>query len=175
MCESRRRQARSSHVFGGEGPPPLPLWIAPTIVSSVDTSVPCAPLKPSQPSLAPSRASSGRYKFIGMLGRGGMAEVHEVLDLQTGRRIAQKRLFPQDEPEKRVKARELFEREYQTLSQLSHPRIVEVYDYAIDDTGPYYTMELLSGGDLSQLVPMDYRRACGVAKDVCSALSLLHS
>jgi hypothetical protein len=110
-----------------------------------------------------------------MLGRGGMAEVHEVLDLQTGKRIAQKRLFPQDEPEKQVKARQLFEREYQTLAQLSHPRIVEVHDFAIDDTGPYYTMELLSGGDLSQLVPMDYRRACRVVKDICSALSLLHS
>jgi tetratricopeptide (TPR) repeat protein len=104
-----------------------------------------------------------------------MAEVYEVIDLRDTRRIALKRLMPQDEPEKRAKARRLFEREFQTLSQLSHPKIVEVYDYAVDETGPFYTMELLSGGDLSQMVPMDFRRACRLAKDVCSALSLLHS
>jgi tetratricopeptide (TPR) repeat protein len=110
-----------------------------------------------------------------MLGRGGMAEVHEVIDLRTGHHIAMKRLLPQEDAERRVKARRLFEREYQTLSQLSHPRIVQVHDYAIDDIGPYYTMELLSGGDLSQRTPMDWRQACQVGKDICSALSLLHS
>jgi hypothetical protein len=104
-----------------------------------------------------------------------MAEVHEVTDLRTGRNVAMKRLFPMEDPEKRARARRLFEREFQTLSQLSHPRIVQVHDYSIDETGPYYTMELLSGGDLSRLVPMEYRRACQLAKDVCSAISLLHS
>ncbi|HVW24836.1 MAG TPA: protein kinase [Polyangiaceae bacterium] len=129
----------------------------------------------TNPSLPPPRGTAAHYKFIGMLGRGGMAEVHEVEDLRTGRHVAMKRLLPQDDAERRAKARKLFEREYQTLSQLSHPRIVQVYDFSIDDVGPYYTMELLSGGDLSQLVPMDWRRACRIGKDICSALSLLHS
>ena len=39
----------------------------------------------------------------------------------------------------------LFEREYHTLAQLTHPRIIEVYDYGLTDAGPYYTMELLDG------------------------------
>ena len=42
----------------------------------------------------------------------------------------------------------LFEREFHALAQLSHPRVIEVYDYGVDETGPYYTMELLDGGDL---------------------------
>ncbi|HVW26837.1 MAG TPA: protein kinase [Polyangiaceae bacterium] len=119
--------------------------------------------------------ASGRYEHVALLGKGGMAAVHEVRDRRTGRHVAMKRLLPQEDAERRVKARRLFEREYQTLSQLKHPRIVEVYDYSIDSSGAYYTMELLSGGDLSQLVPMDPVRACRFAKDVCSALSLLHS
>jgi eukaryotic-like serine/threonine-protein kinase len=61
------------------------------------------------------------------------------------------------------------------LAQLAHPRIVEVYDYGIDDVGPYYTMELLDGGDLQQLAPIDPLRLCAIARDVCSALALIHS
>jgi serine/threonine protein kinase len=61
------------------------------------------------------------------------------------------------------------------MSQLAHPRIVEVYDYGVDADGPYYTMEILAGGDLNQVVPVPYRRLCEIARAVCSALSLLHS
>ncbi|HEX3596407.1 MAG TPA: serine/threonine-protein kinase, partial [Polyangiaceae bacterium] len=147
----------------------------PGILSIVDSSIPRSLVDDPYPSLPPPRGPAAHYRFVGVLGRGGMAEVHEVIDTRTGRHVAMKRLFPQEDGEKRTKARQLFEREFQTLAQLSHPRIVEVYDYSIDDTGPYYTMELLSGGDLSQLVPMDHRRACRLAKDLCSALSLLHS
>ena len=47
----------------------------------------------------------------------------------------------------------LFEREFHALAQLSHPRVIEVYDYGVDETGPYYTMELLDGGDLRARAP----------------------
>ena len=104
-----------------------------------------------------------------------MAVVHEVLDRATGRRVAQKRLRQQDSEQRMQRTRELFEREFHTLAQLAHPRVVEVYDYGVDERGPYYTMELLDGGDLERLVPGPYRRVCAIARDVCSALSLLHS
>jgi hypothetical protein len=104
-----------------------------------------------------------------------MAIVHEVLDRATGRRVAQKRLRPQESEQRMQRTRELFEREFHTLAQLAHPRVVEVYDYGVDERGPYYTMELLDGGDLERLVPGPYRRVCAIARDVCSALSLLHS
>lgn len=108
------------------------------------------------------------------LGEGGMAVVFEALDLATDRRLAMKRMRP-PRPERRDLLLALFEREFITLSQLAHPRIVAVHDYGVDDQGPYYTMELLDGGDLARLAPTDYRDACGLARDVCSALSLLHS
>ena len=72
-------------------------------------------------------------------------------------------------------ASELFEREFRTLVQLSHPRVIEVYDYGIGDAGPYYTMELLDGSDLRELSPLPWRRACELVFDVCSSLALLHS
>jgi len=53
--------------------------------------------------------------------------------------------------------------------------VVAVYDYGRDEHGPYYTMELLDGGDLQQLAPVPWPRACALARDICSVLSLLHS
>ena len=53
----------------------------------------------------------------------------------------------------------LFEREYHTLVRLKHPRIIEVYDYGIDEHGPYYTMELLDGSDLRELAPLPWQRS----------------
>lgn len=108
---------------------------------------------------------------IRLLGKGGSAVVHEA-ELG-GRRVAIKR--PRREVlERRPEARTLFEREYYTLAQLAHPNIVEVYGYGIDDEGPYYAMELLAD-DLSAQLPMDYRKACRVLRDVAAALALVHA
>jgi tRNA A-37 threonylcarbamoyl transferase component Bud32/tetratricopeptide (TPR) repeat protein len=114
-----------------------------------------------------------RYRVEKLLGRGGMAAVFQVQDLAKQRVVALKRLIPLNPPDNHV-AR-LFEREFHTLSQLIHPRIIEVYDYHTDEQGPFYTMELLTGGDLRQRSPITWREACRLLCDVCSALALLHS
>jgi hypothetical protein len=117
----------------------------------------------------------GRLRLERSIGRGGMATVHEVMDLGSGRRLALKRLHPIEDPRKRRRSLQLFEREFHTLTHLAHPRVVEVYDYGIDELGPYYTMELLDGGDLQKQAPVPWQRACALARDIGSALSLLHS
>ena len=116
-----------------------------------------------------------RYRIETLLGQGGMAEVYQVVDTSTGDRRALKRLIKIDDPRKLQRATELFEREFHTLSQLAHPRVVSVYDYGVEDGAPYYTMELLDGGDLQQRAPVPWQLACKLARDVCSALSVLHS
>lgn len=121
-----------------------------------------------------SQLQQGRYEVQAVLGEGGMAQVYQALDRATGRTLALKRLRPQT-GEKQAAFAALFEREFLALSELKHPRIVEVFDYHVDGDGPYYTMELLEGGDLQRLAPVDYRSACALAYDICSALSLVHS
>jgi serine/threonine-protein kinase len=112
-----------------------------------------------------------RYELVKELGHGGMARVWAVRELKTGRAVALKRLSAS--AERRHVA--LFEREYYTLAGLHHPSIVEVYDYAIDPKGPYYTMELLSGSDLSSLAPRPFVEVCQILRDAASALALLHA
>ncbi len=116
-----------------------------------------------------------RYQVEATLGQGGMAVVYRVVDATTGRKLALKRLLARAEEKKQRQVAELFEREFYTLAQLAHPRVVEVYDFGKDDTGPYYTMELLDGGDLRELSPLAWQQACSLLTDICSVLSLLHS
>ncbi len=118
---------------------------------------------------------ANRYQVDRVLGRGGMAVVYMVYDLSTTQYVALKRMNDRNDAIKQKKVVKLFEREFHTLAHLSHPRVVEVYDYGIDNTLPYYTMELLDGGDLTNLSPVDWRKACSFILDICSALSLLHS
>jgi hypothetical protein len=116
-----------------------------------------------------------RYRVIEALGQGGMARVYRVADEHTGREVALKQLALPAGAERRKTIAELFEAEFHTLAQLSHPRVIEVYDYGLGDDGPYYTMELLDGGDLYDRSPLPWRDACGFMYDVCSSLALLHS
>lgn len=117
-----------------------------------------------------------RYEVKQTLGFGGMARVYRVIDVLSGRALALKQLSFPAERDERASVEALFEREFHTLTQLTHPRVIAVYDYGVDAaTGPYYTMELLDGGDLRDRVPLPWRDACTLFFDVCSSLALLHS
>jgi serine/threonine-protein kinase len=121
------------------------------------------------------RVIDGRYELQAQLGAGGMAVVYLAHDRLRHRSIALKRLLGSSEPTKQRRNHELFEREFHMLSQLAHPRIVQVYDFGVVEDGAYYTMELLEGRDLQSLAPVRWRQMCALARDVCSALSLIHS
>jgi hypothetical protein len=116
-----------------------------------------------------------RYSVREALGRGAMAAVFRVHDERTGQDVALKRLRAADREHAQV-ALALFEREYHTLCQLAHPRIVQVFDYGVDHDGAFYTMELLDGEDLqSKRGRLPWRTVCAVLRDVASSLAILHS
>lgn len=100
-----------------------------------------------------------------------MGSVYRVRDEASGKVMALKRLLQSESKAAAL----LFRREYHTLARLRHPSIIEVYEYGIDQDGPFYTMELLDGQDLRALAPLPYPEACRYLRDVASALSLLHA
>src|ERR1700712_2683686 len=119
----------------------------------------------------------GRYQLEEQIGRGGTAEVYRAQDTKSGahpKSVALKRCLLAEQP-LAARRRELLEREYYTLAQLAHPSIIEVYEYGVTDSGAYYTMELLDGGDLSGCGSWPWQRACAALVDVASSLSILHS
>ncbi|HEX2677637.1 MAG TPA: protein kinase, partial [Polyangiales bacterium] len=120
-----------------------------------------------------SRIIADRYRVDGALARGGMAEVFAVTDLQERRKLALKYLRPEASADPRIAT--LFRLEFHTLRRISHPNIIEVFDFGVDDGHAFYTMELLDGSDLSKLAPVEPMRACALLRDVATSLSLLHT
>lgn len=99
-----------------------------------------------------------------------MGVVFLALDRVTGQTLALKRCLS----DPRGAFQPLFQREYYTLASISHPRIIRVHDYGLEGGLPFYTMELLDGHDLAELVPIPWRRTCAYLRDVATSLLLLH-
>ncbi|MGA1145879.1 MAG: Stk1 family PASTA domain-containing Ser/Thr kinase [Candidatus Nanopelagicales bacterium] len=126
-----------------------------------------------------------RYQVGEVIGRGGMAEVHEGRDLRLGRRVAIKILRPDLAKDPAFQAR--FRREAQSAAALNHPNIVAVYDTGedvlTDPEGqdvvvPYIVMEYVDGMTLRQLLASGRRllpeRALEIAAGVLTALDYAH-
>ncbi len=111
-----------------------------------------------------------RYRIEAVLGRGAMGTVSQARDERTGGLIAVKRMLVGSGA-----STAQFEREFHTLASLKHPCIVSVFDYGVDESGPYYTMELLSGASLHEVTRLPWHEVCELLRDVASALAMLHS
>ena len=87
----------------------------------------------------------GRWRIVRLLGRGGMAEVYEVEDVNLGARYALK-LFTYARSEE-ASARARFFAEGRLLAKLDHPRLVRVFDLgeAPSSGHPYFVMNLVLG------------------------------
>src|SRR5215212_9223912 len=121
-----------------------------------------------------------RYEIGGVLGRGGMAEVHRGRDLRLGREVAVKVLRHDlaRDPSSQVR----FRREAQAAASLNHPAIVAVYDTGEDRTTtgatPYIVMEYVEGETLRDVLRregrLDPERAMSLSADICGALDFSH-
>jgi tRNA A-37 threonylcarbamoyl transferase component Bud32 len=93
----------------------------------------------------------GQYHLGRLLGAGGMGEVYLAEHVLLKRPCAVKLIRPGCASNLRALAR--FEREVRLTAALSHPNIVEIYDYGRAEDGTYYyVMEYLSGLSLAELV-----------------------
>jgi serine/threonine protein kinase len=113
-----------------------------------------------------------RYRVDAVVATGGAGTVYRVLDLRSNAELALKCLRTNKQD---ASAARLFRAEYQTLCQLTHPRIVRAYDYGVTAFGPYYTMELLDGIDVREAAPLPALEVCRLLRDVASALAMLHA
>jgi eukaryotic-like serine/threonine-protein kinase len=125
----------------------------------------------------------GRYEIGGLLGRGGMADVHQAQDVRLGRTVAIKRLRVDLAGDPTFQAR--FRREAQSAASLNHPSIVAVYDTGEepDPSGsgvmlPYIVMELVEGRTLRDILREGRKilpeRALEITASVLSALDYSH-
>lgn len=114
-----------------------------------------------------------RYQLIEPLRSGGMAQVYLATDLALGRRVAIKRLKP--ELATNVACRAQFSAEARLLAGISHPHIVQVYDFDPDAKRPYIVMELIDGQTLAGMLPLPIPQTLDYMLQVAGALAFCHN
>ena len=92
----------------------------------------------------------GRYKIVKSIGEGGMANVYLAEDTILDRKVAIKVLRGDLADDEKFIRR--FQREAQSVANLSHPNIVEVYDVEEEEGQHYIVMEYIEGKTLKQLL-----------------------
>ncbi len=120
-------------------------------------------------------ARIGAYEIRAELGRGGMGVVYRAFDPDLRREVALKVLLVSG----RVgsEAIERFHREARAAAKLSHPGIVQIHDVGEADGKPYYTMELLPGRGLDEVLRepgLAPREVVDIIRQVATALHYAH-
>ncbi len=134
------------------------------------------PSDPDPPTRDAAPARIGGYRLVKALGSGGMGQVYEAEDPNTGTRVAVKLLS------RRLTTNpasvERFRQEGRLASQLSHPRCVFVLRADTDNGRPFIVMELMPGRTLKDEVdergPLPVREAVEFMLDVIDGLIEAH-
>jgi len=117
----------------------------------------------------------GRYRILGLIGRGGMGEVYRAYDLILNQAVALKFLAPTNLSEDALVR---FRNEVRVARQVSHPNVCRVYDIGFIEGSHFLSMEYLDGEDLSSLIrrigrlPQD--KAIEFARKICAGLAAAH-
>jgi len=124
----------------------------------------------------------GRYEVVDEIGRGGMSVVYRARDTALNRDVALKLLHPH--LAKHKEARKRFQREAHAVARLSHPCVVEIFDYSGEDTDSdevFIVMELVEGTTLRRFLdshldtPLAAEAAALIARQVFAALADAHA
>jgi len=118
----------------------------------------------------------GRYTFLSILGQGGAGRVYEVRNLALDRREALKVL---SETLLDDGASERFAREARIAASLDHPGIVKIHSFGRNDGIHWYSMALVDGPTLADLVDagrrLEVAMLAQVALPVLEALAYSHT
>ena len=121
------------------------------------------------------RLADGRYVFERRLGSGGMASVWLARDQRLERDVAVKVIADTLSSDDAWVRR--FEREARAAAAVTHPHVVRVFDFGIEDGRPYLVMEYVAHGSLAGLLrerpaALEPER---LARELLGALAQIHA
>jgi peptide/nickel transport system substrate-binding protein len=117
----------------------------------------------------------GNYRLVALLGQGSFAEVylgqHLRLELQAAIKVLHTHLTEQEAAH--------FSQEAQTIAKLTHPSIVRVFDYDVQDGVPFLVMDYAPNGSLRRRYPkgsvVPLAQIISSVKQVAAALQYAHA
>jgi len=119
----------------------------------------------------------GRYEILKLLGSGGMGAVYLVRDnVLGGEQLAMKVLHRQFAFDKKYTQR--FLREVQLMRRVNHLNVVRTYDVGADNDIVYFTMELVPGRSLLQVIEqlsLSKSQLVSLIVQLCEGLAAIHS
>lgn len=132
-----------------------------------------------EPLAALALINNERYRVRRIIGRGGMSTVYEVDDLRLSGRWALKELqVISDDPEEQKVIQAQFRKEAEILSQLTHPVLVKVVDYFIEDRREFLVEDYVEGRDLLSLFEenreFEEDEVISWAIQICDCLIYIH-
>ena len=142
-----------------------------------------------------STLQEGKYKILSVLGQGGFGITYLAEHSLLGKRVAIKEFFYKDYCNRDESTSHItvgtqsntelvdrflkkFIKEAQTISQLHHPNIVEIYDIFSENNTAYYVMEYIEGISLNDMVKtsgkLPEEKAYQYIEKVANALKCVH-
>ena len=124
----------------------------------------------------PGAIVDGRYRVVGLLGRGGMGEVYRADDLRLDQAVALK-FLPESVAADPARLAQ-FHNEVRVARQVTHKNVCRMHDIGEVDGRPFLSMEYVDGEDLSSLLrrigrlPQD--TAVEMARQLCAGLAAAH-
>lgn len=124
----------------------------------------------------------GTYRFLSVLGKGGMGRVYLASDSRSGRKVAVKVLSLEVADREAVVKR--FQREIMALKMLNHPNIVQMIEAGFEQGIHYLAMEWIDGLSLRERLNREGRMGlteavlllCDIAEaiDAAHAVGIVH-
>jgi serine/threonine-protein kinase len=124
----------------------------------------------------PGTVLEGRYRIVGLLGRGGMGEVYRADDLKLGQTVALK-FLPEGLEQDQSRLTRFFN-EVRTARQVTHANVCRVYDTGEMEGKHFLSMEYVDGEDLASLLRrigrLSKEKAVQIARQLCAGLAAAH-
>lgn len=125
--------------------------------------------------LGPGLVLSSRYRLLELVASGGMRQVLAATDAVLERKVAVKVTHPQEQQQA---VTERFRAEAKYAAQLSHPNIVEVFDFGVHDGLTFLVMEFIEGPRLAEMLaangPFGADQVRAILLHLAGALALAH-
>ena len=135
------------------------------------------------PTLGPTSVKAPRtaremvpgYEIEEELGRGGMGVDYQARQTTLDRRVALKMILNADHAN--LDDRMRFDREAKAIARLDHPNIVRIFEIGEVDEKPYFSLELITGGTLSDRLdqgPLEIEEAARLVESLARAIHVAH-